>query len=82
MPVKKTFTINEQNDAFIKRSLNQRDFSNASEIVPTGLYLLETKKLKLTELRHEIDKGIKSYDEGNYRAYASAKDLHKDIIGD
>ena len=82
MPVKKTFTINEQNDAFIERALDQGEFSNASEMVRAGLRMLETEQLKLAELRHEIDKGIKSYNEGRYTVYASAKDLHKDIIGE
>lgn len=82
MPVKKTFTINEQNDAFIERSLDKGEFSNASEMVRAGLRMLETEQLKLAELRHEIDKGIKSYNEGHSTVYATAKDLQNDIIGE
>lgn len=80
MTVKKTFTINEQNSAFIDREVKNGEFNSGSEMVRTGLRLLEEQQLKLAELRHEVDKGFKSYQAGNYTSYSSAEALAKDII--
>lgn len=80
MTVKKTFTINEQNSAFIDREVKNGEFNSGSEMVRTGLRLLEEQQLKLAELRHEVDKGFNSYQAGNYTSYSSAEALAKDII--
>jgi antitoxin ParD1/3/4 len=58
-------------------------YNSASEVVREALRLLqeydEVRRLRLEELRREIEAGAEQIRQGQYRVYASADELMDDI---
>ena len=64
-------------DDFIKNSINQGRFKNASEVIRAGLRLLEEEESKATMLKAAIKKGDESPDVENYNPKDFLNDLKK-----
>jgi antitoxin ParD1/3/4 len=47
-------------DSFVKESVEEGRFKNASEVIRAGLRLLEEEEAKVKALRHAIQQGIDS----------------------
>lgn len=55
-----SISLGEYFDEFVKNTLREGRYKNASEMVRAGLRLLESEEKKLKALRSEIQKGIDS----------------------
>jgi len=64
-------------DDFIKNSINQGRFKNASEVIRAGLRLLEEEEAKAVMLKAAIKKGDESPDVENYDAEGFLASLKK-----
>lgn len=68
--MKRSISLPEEQDSFIKDQVASGQYSTASEVVRDAIRLLQEKEAirqqKLEALRAEIEKGKKSIEEGRY----------------
>ena len=55
-----SISIGQHFDQFIKHSISEGRYQNASEVVRAGLRLLEDQETKISALRSAISEGLKS----------------------
>ncbi|MCJ8330540.1 MAG: type II toxin-antitoxin system ParD family antitoxin [Lentisphaeria bacterium] len=78
MPTK-NISLTDHFKNFIDDNVNSGQYKNASEVVRDSLRLLEEKqkedRLKLENLKHQIQLGIDDLDQGNYNKFTESNDL-------
>ena len=62
-------SLNEQNEALIKRKVESGHYSSPNEVVDTALRLLDERDKKLDALRNDVRLGIDRLDRGDYSEY-------------
>ena len=55
-----SISLGEHFEEFIEQRIDEGRFNNASEVIRAGLRLLEEEENKVTALRQEINKGLRS----------------------
>lgn len=73
-----SISLGDHFESFIEHSVNNGRFNNASEVVRTGLRLLENEENKIIALRKAINEGIESgrtvdFDPKKHLAFLKAK---------
>lgn len=80
--------LTEHQDAFIERLVREGRYQNASEVLRTGLRLVERDEaahaVKVQALREAVQAGIASIERGAYREFEDldALQAHLDEIGE
>ncbi len=80
MSTNKSYTLGEHYEQFIANQVAEGRFNNASEVVRSGLRMLEDYEIRMKELRGLIDEGDSAITAGRVKTYASADKLTDEII--
>ena len=80
MSTNKSYTLGEHYERFIANQVAQGRSNNASEVVRSGLRMLEDYETRMKELRGLIDEGDSAVAAGRVKTYASAENLTADIV--
>jgi antitoxin ParD1/3/4 len=80
MSTNKSYTLGDHYEKFIASQVAKGRFNNASEVVRTGLRMLEDYETNMKELRGLIDDGDSAVATGRVKTYASAEELTANIV--
>ncbi len=79
-------TLPPELEKMVEEKVKSGCYDSPSQVIRDGLRLLreqdQLKKIRLEELRCEIQKGIDDMREGRYTTYSSAEELVVDVIGE
>ncbi len=77
-------TLTPELEKLIDEQIQSGEYNSPGEVLREGLLLLKERKLlrriRLEELRGEVQKGIDAMKEGRYTTYNSAEELVEDVI--
>ena len=80
MSTNKSYTRGKHYERFIANQVAEGRFNNASEVVRSGLRMLEDYETRMKELRGLIDEGDSAIAAERVKTYASAINLTAEIV--
>lgn len=80
MSTNKSYTLGDHYERFIANQVAEGRFNNASEVVRSGLRMLEDYEIRMKELRALIDEGDAAISAGQVKTYVNAEKLTADIV--